>query len=175
MNTLKILAVAFACVVSRPLSAAARTVFTDAQIAGIVGAANQDELDAAALAVDKTQDADVKAFAERMTKDHGGAKLKLADLEAKTGSVPGVTAVSDDLTKHGSDELAQLGALTGAAFDRAYIDAEVSDHAALLKKFNEDLIPDAKNPSLAALLRKLRPVIASHLAKARRLRARFKD
>jgi putative membrane protein len=175
MNTSRILNVVIACAVALPMPAIAADAFTDGEIVGIVTAANQDELNAAAIAVDKTQNAGVKTFAERMTRDHGGAKQELSEVEAKTGITRSDTALSSDLTKHGTDEIGQLSVLTGVAFDRAYVDAQVSDHAALLKAFDEKLIPDAKNPSVAALLRKLRPVIASHLAKARRLQTELKS
>ncbi len=43
---------------------------TDPQIAAIVVAANQADIDAGRLAGSKTQSKDVKAFAERMVADH---------------------------------------------------------------------------------------------------------
>jgi putative membrane protein len=172
MKTSRFLAVAAAFAAALPSSAAAAgSLFTDPEIIGVVSAANQGELDAAALAAGKTQNADVKGFAERMTKDHDDAKLKLAGVVAQAGLTPADTTLSLNLTKHASDEAAQLGYLAGKAFDSAYIDAQISDHATLLKELDERLIPDAKDANVAALLRKLRPVVAHHLAMARRVQA----
>ena len=67
---------------------------------------------------------------------------------------------------------AALDGLAGNTFDRAYVDAQIADHAALLKSLDEDLIPSAKDASVAALLRKLRPVVAHYLDKERRLQAK---
>jgi putative membrane protein len=172
MKTSRFLAVAAAFAAALPsFAAAAVSLYTDPEIIGVVAAANQGELDAAALAAGKAQNADVKDFADRMTKDHDDAKLKLAGVETEAGLTPADTALSLNLTKHASDEAAQLGFLNGGAFDGAYIDAQVSDHTTLLKELDETLIPDAKDANLAALLRKLRPVVAHHLAMARRVQA----
>jgi putative membrane protein len=171
MKTSSFLAVAAAFAAALPSSSAAGSLFTDPEILGVVASANQGELDAAALAAEKTQNADVKDFADRMTKDHDDAKQKLAGVEAQAGLTPADTTLSLSLTKHASDEAAQLGFLAGKAFDGAYIDAQVSDHTTLLKELDENLIPDAKDADLAALLRKLRPVVAHHLAMARRVQA----
>ena len=154
-------------------AAASARAFTDAQIVGIVGVANQGELDAGALAAGKTQNADVKKFSEHMTKDHGDVKQELVDVESKARLTPAESELSINLTKHASDEAGQLGYLTGDVFDDAYIDAQVGDHSMLLKELDEDLIPSAKDASVAAFLRKLRPVVAHHLAKARSLQAEF--
>lgn len=172
MKTAWILAAA-AIVLSPPASAAGARAYSDAEIIGIVSAANQGELDAAALAADKAQVAAVKRFAARMHKDHGDAKLQLADVAAKAGLTPADSDLSLSLTKHAADEAGQLGYLTGDEFDGPYIDAAVSDHEALLREIDQDLMPDAKDPSVAALLRKLRPTVAHHLAMARRLQSEF--
>ncbi len=108
-----------------------------------------------------------------MRKDHGEAKEQLVDVESKAGLTPSDTDLSLSLTKHASDEAGQLGFLTGDEFDGPYIDAQVSDHETLLREIDQDLIPDAKDPSVAALLRKLRPTVAHHLAMARQLQSEF--
>jgi putative membrane protein len=106
-----------------------------------------------------------------MTKDHTDAKRKLEDVEGKATLAPSSTDLSENLKQQASDEATRLGGLTGKTFDRAYIDAQVSDHAALLRELDQDLIPEAKDHGLAALLRKLRPTVAHHLALARKLQS----
>ena len=174
MHIARILSAVSALAVALPLAAAAGgRVYTDAEILGVLASANQGELDAAALAVDKAQIAGVKRFAARMRKDHGEAKLELADVAAKAGLTPADTDLSGSLTKHGSDEAGQLGYLKGDEFDGPYIDAQVSDHETLLREIDEDLMPAAKDESVASLLRKLRGAVAHHLAMARRLQGEF--
>lgn len=152
-------------------AAAAGGAYTDAEILGIVGAANHGELDAAELAGDRSPTDAVKKFAGRMLKDHGDAKQELVDVEAKAGLTPADTELSNGLTKRAADESAMLEPLDGSDFDAAYVDAQVADHEALLRALDEELIPSAKDPSVAALLRRLRPIVSRHLDHARRLQA----
>jgi putative membrane protein len=152
---------------------AADTGPRDAQIAGILTAANQGEIDAAALAAAKAQNAEVKKFAAHMTHDHTDARQKLIDVERKSNIAPIESEESKALAGHAAEEASGLGDQTGAAFDRAYMDAQVADHAALLKTMDEELIPGAKDPALAALLRKLKPTVARHLSLAKRLQAQL--
>ena len=154
-------------------SSAARRVFSDAEIATVVAAANQGEIDAAVMAGSKASDAEVKGFAGHMSKAHEDAKRQLENVEKKAGLTPADSDVSSELKKQSTEESARLESLSGDEFDRAYMDAQVADHAALLKKLDQDLIPSAKNPELAALVRKLRPVVAGHLSKAKRIKGRL--
>jgi putative membrane protein len=72
-----------------------------------------------------------------------------------------------NLAKGGDDNWAALSKLTGAAFDRAYVDHEVAYHEQVLDAIDKVLLPNAKNPELKALIEKVRPVIASHLQHAK--------
>ncbi len=156
-------------------SSAARRVFSDAEIATVVATANQGELDAAALAERKARNAQVKGFAGHMSKAHEDAKRQLENVEKKAGLTPTDSEVSTELKTRATEEAARLESLSGDEFDRAYMDAQVADHVALLKKIDQDLIPSAKDPALAALVRKLRPVVAGHLSKARRIKGRLQS
>ena len=171
ISTLTAVVVSLAAALPSSAASTGRRVFTDAEIVAVVDAANQGEIDAAQLASGKARDGGVKDFAEHMTKEHGDAKQDLLDVEAKAGLKPVDSDFSMNLAKQASDEAGRLGGLDGETFDRDYVEAQVADHAALLKALDEDLIPSAKAPALAALLRKIRPVVARHLAKARRLEA----
>ncbi|MFI5349556.1 MAG: DUF4142 domain-containing protein [Elusimicrobiota bacterium] len=158
-----------------PLSAAVAgaRVYTDAEILGVVAAANQGAMDAAALAVGKSQIRAVKKLAKLMRKDHGSIKNRLIDAEARTGLAPIDTDLSLSLAKHATEENAQLGYLKGDEFDGPYVDAQVSDHETLIRVIDLDLLPSAKDASVASLLRKLRSTDAHHLAMARDLEKKF--
>ena len=176
METSKLFAAAVAfALAAAPAAAAGRHAFTDAEILGVVGAANQGVFDAADRALGKTRNADVRRFAEAVRKDHGDAKQYLVDVEAKAGLTPADTELSNALTKRAADEASQLDSYEPEDFDAAYLDEQVSDHASLLRTIDEDLVPSADDPLVAALLHRLRPVYAHHLAKARRLRAELES
>jgi putative membrane protein len=143
----------------------------DAQIAAIVVTANQVDIDAGKLAKQKSKTAEVQEFAERMVVDHGGVLKSAGDLVTKLGVKPEKNPTSESLQKGGDDNLAALRKLSGAAFDKAYIDHEVTYHQAVLDALDNTLIPNASNAELKALLVKVRPAFVAHLEHAKRLQS----
>jgi putative membrane protein len=146
----------------------------DAQIAAIAVAANQVDVDAGKLALEKTKNAEVKKFAQTMVDDHGGAIKMAVELAGKLKLTPKDNDTSKSLVSGGESARAKLKALDGAAFDKAYVDNEVGYHQAVLKAIDEALIPNAKNADLKALLQKVRPVVAAHLEHAKHLQSTLK-
>ncbi|MEZ0604333.1 DUF4142 domain-containing protein [Paraburkholderia sp. IW21] len=144
---------------------------TDPQIAAIVVTANQVDIDAGKLAESKTKSTPVKQFAERMVADHSGVNQAATDLVHKLGVTPEDNATSQSLKQGGDANLAKLRTLSGAKFDRAYIDHEVAYHEAVLDALDKTLIPDAHNDELKALLVKVRPAFEAHLEHAKHLQA----
>ena len=65
--------------------------------------------------------------------------------------------------------LARLTSLKGAAFDKAYVDQEVTYHQQVIDALDKTLIPNATNEELRALLVKVRPAFVAHLEHAKRL------
>ena len=78
---------------------------------------------------------------------------------------------SESLQKGGEENLAALKKLSGAAFDKAYIDHEVAYHEAVISALDKTLIPSAQNAELKALLVKVRPAFVAHLDHAKQLQA----
>lgn len=144
---------------------------TDPQIAAIVVTANQVDIDAGNLAKKKAHAADVKAFAQRMVVDHSGVNKSAGELVQKLHVTPESNPTSESLKKGGEDNLAALRKLSGAAFDKAYIDHEVAYHEAVLSAVDKTLIPSAQNAELKALLVKVRPAFVAHLEHAKHLQA----
>jgi len=150
---------------------AAQSGPTDPQIAAIVVAANQVDIDAGNLAKKKAHSSDVKAFAERMVVDHTGVNKSAGELVKKLHVTPEPNATSESLKKGGDDNLAALRKLSGAAFDKAYIDHEVAYHEAVLSAIDKTLIPSAQNAELKSLLVKVRPAFVAHLEHAQHIQA----
>ncbi len=146
---------------------------SDAQIAAIVVTANQVDIDAGKLAKSKAHSKDVKEFAQRMITDHSGVNKSATELVAKLHVTPEPNATSESLKKGGDENLAKLKTLSGAAFDKAYIDHEVAYHEAVLSAMDKTLIPSAKNAELKALLVKVRPAFEAHLDMAKQLQAQL--
>jgi len=142
---------------------------TDPQIAAIVVTANQVDIDAGKLAMSKSNTKDVKEFAQRMITDHSGVNKSATELVTKLHVTPESNPTSQSLQKGGDDNLAALKKLSGAAFDKAYVDHEVAYHEAVLQAVDKTLIPSAQNAELKALLVKVRPAFVAHLDHAKRL------
>jgi putative membrane protein len=147
----------------------------DAQIAAIVVTANQMDIDAGKLALTKASSAKVKDFAQLMITDHSGVNKAATDLVTKLNVTPEANPTSDSLAKGGDDKRASFQKLSGAAFDRAYVDNEVAYHQAVLDAVDQTLIPSASNAELKALLVKVRPAFVAHLEHAKQLQASLRQ
>ena len=154
-----------------PAAAVSAQAINDAQIASIVVTANQVDIDAGKLARSRATSPEVKAFAERMVVDHTGVNKAAADLAAKLKVTPQNNPTSQSLQAGGEKHLAALQGLSGAAFDQAYVDHEVTYHQQVLDAVDTVLIPGARNDELKALLVKVRPAFVAHLEHAKHLQA----
>jgi putative membrane protein len=152
---------------SVPAPAAATPAITDPQIAAIVLAANSTDSTGGVLASQKATNPKVKAFGERMAADHGGVNKQAVALATRLGVTPEESPTSRQLTQGGETTRASLSGLSGAAFDRAYMAAEVEYHETVLQAIDNTLIPGATNAELKALLQQVRPAVAAHLDMAR--------
>jgi putative membrane protein len=141
----------------------------DAQIASIVVTANQVDIDAGKLAASRASTDGVKKFAELMITDHTGVNKSAVDLATKLKVTPQDNPTSQNLKAGGEKNLARLKALSGAAFDKAYVDQEVAYHQQVLDALDKVLIPGATNAELKALLVKVRPAFVAHLEHAKQL------
>ena len=144
---------------------------SDAQIASIVVTANQVDIDAGKLAESKGSTADVKSFAKQMVTDHSGVNKQAVALVTRLKVTPEDNATSKSLSAGGQDNLKKLKGLSGAAFDRAYIDHEVAYHEQVIEALDKALIPNAQNAELKNLLTAVRPAFVAHLDHAKSLQA----
>ena len=171
MKVFAILAAALLCVSGGVASA---QDITDAQIAHIVVTANQVDIDAGKLAAAQGTNPEVKKFGQQMVTDHTGVNKQATDLATKLKVTPADNPTSKSLKEGGEKNVAKLKGLKGAEFDKAYIDNEVSYHAAVLEAVDKTLIPGAKNAELKALLVKVRPAFVAHHEHAKKVQASLK-
>lgn len=143
----------------------------DAQIAHIAVTANAIDSAAGELAKQKGSAKAVKDFAQRMVTDHGAVNRQAVALATRLNVTPEDNDVSRGLNAAADSSNANLRGLSGAAFDRAYVDHEVAYHQAVLDVLDRTLIPNARNAELKTLLEQVRPAIASHLDQAKQLQS----
>jgi putative membrane protein len=154
-----------------PAPAPAAPALGDAQIAAIVVAANQVDIDAGKLALTKSKNAEVKKFAEQMVTDHTAVNKAAVDLVTRLKVTPEESDASKGLVASGADTRAKLEKLEGAEFDRAYVDNEVAYHEAVIGVLKTQLIPSASNPELKGALVGAQPAFDAHLQHAKQIQA----
>ena len=125
---------------------------TDPQIAHIAYTADEIDIKAGQLALSKSKNTQVTAFAQDMERDHTAVNEQALALLAKLKVEPQDNDTSRTLAKQAEAEKQKLNALSGAAFDKAYVQNEVAYHRQVNDALRTTLIPSASNAELKALL-----------------------
>lgn len=176
-------AVAVGLVLSAPAHAAERkqsaamqsqTKLSDAQIAAIVVAANDIDIENGKLARDQSKNTAVKAFAERMVADHESVNAQTNDLAKKLDVKPEESDMSKGLKKTADQTRDRLEDMKGAQFDSEYIKNEIAFHQQVLDTVDKALLPNAQNAELKALIQQVRPTLQSHLDHAKQVQGQLK-
>jgi putative membrane protein len=163
-----------ALVLASGIAAAQGAKPTDPQIAHIAYTAGQIDIQAAQLAIKKSKNKDVVAFANDMARDHKAVNDKALALVKKLKVTPEDNDTSKALSKAATDKQAELSKLSGAAFDKAYIDNEVAYHKTVNDALQNTLIPSASNQELKDLLTTGLKIFQGHQQHAEHVAAEFK-
>jgi putative membrane protein len=153
--------------------APAAGTWSDANIFALLDEANAADSTASAIAVTKATSSEVREFARRMTRDHHQLRAQGAALAKKLNITP--AAPSDDpVPGMAQDETNTLNSTAkGKDFDKAYIDAEVNAHKAVLDLATKGAA-QTQNSELKNLIQKAAPVIQGHLTKAEAIQKSLK-
>jgi len=126
--------------------------------------ANMAEIESARMAQTKTQNEQIKNFAQQMIDDHTRALNEVKQL----AQARGVTVPTELDRMHKAKE-ERMAALSGDAFDRAYMaQAGVSDHKKVHDKLRQAQMR-AKDPEVKALVARTLPIVDQHLNSAEQL------
>jgi putative membrane protein len=147
---------------------------TDPQIAHIAYTAGTIDVAAAKQALSKVSNKEVKAFAEDMVRDHEAVNKQALDLVKKLNVTPEDNDTSKTLSKQAADKRAELAKLSGAAFDKAYIDNEVAYHKTVNNALETQLIPSSSNGELKGLLQTGLKIFQGHQQHAEHVAADLK-
>jgi len=110
----------------------------------------------------------VKKFGERMAADHTQANQDLTAV-AKAMNL----LLADKLDEKHQKELDKFNNLSGAEFDRKYMDGMVKDHEEDVAEFKR-AEKEAKNQQLKEFATKTLPTLEDHLKQAKEIRDRIK-
>ncbi len=142
---------------------------TDAQIAHIAYTAGNIDVAAGKQAIAKSKNKDVVAFAQEMVRDHTAVNDQALALVKKLGVTPEDNPTSKALSKDAAAKLTELGKLSGAAFDKAYVANEVAYHKTVNGALSGTLIPNAQNAELKSLLQTGLKLFTEHQTHAEHL------
>jgi len=124
----------------------------DAEIAHIAYTAGEIDIRSAQLALAKSKNKEVRAFAEDMVRDHKAVNEKALALVKKLNVTPEDNDTSKGLLRQASEKRAELERLSGVDFDKAYAANEVAYHKTVNSALETTLIPSASNAELKELL-----------------------
>ncbi|HEU4469979.1 MAG TPA: DUF4142 domain-containing protein [Flavisolibacter sp.] len=124
------------------------------------------EIQLGTIAQQKAQDPRVKNYGAMMVKDHTAATAELVPIAGRLG----VNIPATLLPKH-AKHVSHLENMTGAAFDRAYINMMVEAHKDDIDEF-EDASKKAADTELRAWAAKQLPVLQMHRDSAVAIRKR---
>lgn len=147
---------------------------TDPQIAHIAYTAGAIDIAAAEQALAKSENADVRAFAELMARDHKAVNDQALALVEKLGVTPEDNDTSKALAAAAAETASRLDGLTGAEFDKAYVENEVAYHQTVNGALKDALIPSAENAELKALLETGLTLFSEHQTHAETLAGKVK-
>ena len=146
----------------------------DAQIAHIAYTADQIDIQAGQQALEKSNNKEVRAFAQDMVRDHTAVNEKALALVKKLNVTPEDNNTSQALSKQAAAKSAELAKLNGAAYDKAYINNEVAYHKTVNDALQNTLIPGASNSELEGLLTTGLKIFQGHQQHAEQVAAGFK-
>ena len=125
------------------------------------------EVEMGKIAAQKAQNAEVKKFGQMMVTDHTKANDELKALATKK-NVP----LPADLGTHRSS-MDKLSSLSGAEFDRAYVQMMVDDHEKDVAEFQKQA-DSATDPDVKAFAAKTLPTLKKHLTAIQAIQDKLK-
>jgi putative membrane protein len=124
------------------------------------------EVEAGKLALQKSQQADIKKFAQMMIDDHMAANTKLRALAVKHDlEIESEAALLDKAKK-------EILELRDESFDKAYTNNQVNAHEKTVELFKKESM-SSDHPDLKAFATETLPKLEAHLKAAKQLQAEY--
>ena len=151
---------------------ASASMMTDANVAAVAHASNMDEIQTSQLALQRSQNAQVRQFAQMMVTEHTAVDQQMMQMLQAKGMTPQPNQPAQAAMQATQATVASLSQRTGMDFDRAYMMHQVAAHRWTLTSLDQSLIPATRDDQMKAFLRtRVRPAVAMHLEQAMRINA----
>jgi len=158
--TRSVLALAGASLAGAALAQGAAVPAADRAFAEKAAAGGAAEVEGGKVAEQRAANDKVKQFGARMVQDHGKANDELKQIASGKGlQLPSAPDA------HDQQEMARMQKLSGAEFDRAYMDHMVKDHKKDIAEFKKQA-SSGKDPEIKAFAAKTLPTLQEHLKMA---------
>lgn len=147
-----------------------QAALSDGQIVGVLATSDMAEISQGNLAQTQAMDTRVRTFGMDMVNMHSASSARMMILAMSIGAPAMESNLSEMLRAEATATQTRLAGMSGAAFDREYVAAQVMQHARVLDVIDSALIPNATNAQLrTALQSDVRPMVATHLQQPRDL------
>ena len=141
----------------------AQQVGTDQQLVAQVAAGNVLEVRLGQTAHNKATNVAVREFGQRMVNEHSTLQKQWMDV-AKKSAIP----FKADLSPTQVQEFERLNQLSGAEFDRAYMDAMVQGHQTKLSSLQSERSA-SHSSGVRQLIESTLPIVQQHLIQAQQI------
>lgn len=126
--------------------------------------ANTTEIQLARMAAQKASSPQVKKLAEKLAVDHSKNREQVRALARKL-DVTLIPAAGGDVTTADSAAIpSDLRTLSGAEFDRAFVEHQIRDHESSIERIRSQLLPAAQTPQVETYLQRTLTDMQAHLA-----------
>lgn len=140
------------------------------EITSILSMTDSAEILPSNLALEKSQNELVRAYAQRMINDHGMLEDSLHAMMRRENITPAPNQLSQQLHHWTEGAVQRLQGLSGAEFDQAYMQAMVQSHQEALSMVDNQVLPATQDQELRmAITQQVRPLIVSHLEQAQQI------
>jgi putative membrane protein len=151
---------------------ASAAAMTDANVAAVAHASNMDEIQTSEVALRRSQNAQVRQFAQMMITEHTAVDQEMMRMLQAKNMTPQPNAPAQAAMQATRATVANLSQRSGMDFDRAYMTHQVNAHRWTLTSLDQSLIPSTRDPELKEFLTtRVRPGVATHLETAQRINA----
>src|SRR5262245_29688372 len=122
---------------------------------------NLEEVQVGKLAQQRSVNAAIKKFGERLARDHAKMSEELSALARKKG-----VTLTKDLDSESQQKVDELAKMSGAEFDRSFSKAMISGHEAAIEKFQSE-VKSGRDPDVKSWAQKRVATLREHLEMAR--------
>jgi putative membrane protein len=146
----------------------------DAQLAAVIQAIHQDQMQEAQLAEQRATSPELKRYARDMVNSHRNIMNENQSVLSQAQITPSDNAVSQQLRTDAQNEMSTLEGLRGRDFDREYLDDQIRNHNKAIELVDR-IVPNIKNPQLKAHLQSVRTRLEGHLREAERIQQKMQQ